>query len=372
RGRGRADEPGAANDAQPAHRAGCAVSARQAVGPRAQGRTPTTMSALQSDRREPDVERQDGPVSTPGPRRRRGVKLQNTYIPYVLILPAIVVLIGVMGYPLVRVIMLAFQNVNSYLKLAVPSLDKWIGFDGFGKVLGNAQFWQVVERSLLFTVEVVVLSILVGVLIALLLNRVSTWAKVFVVTVLMFVWAIPALVTGTVFRWLFAGVGGVIDYICYLFGGSGMKNHDWFANPTEGLYVVVAACVVWGALPFLVLGLNAAMTQVPKELVEASKVDGANPVESFRHVVLPIIRPFLLLCTSLSFIWDFQVFTQIWALRQASPEPGYWTVGVYLYEQGFTSSHYSNSSVISIAMILLMLAVLIAYIRQVVKIGAQD
>jgi N,N'-diacetylchitobiose transport system permease protein len=330
------------------------------------------MSAIQSDeRREPGVDKLDGPVPTP-PGRRRGLRVQNAYIPYALILPAIVVLVGVMGYPLVRVILLAVQNVNSYLKLAVPSLDKWIGFDGFSKVLSDSQFWQVVERSFLFTLEVVTLSIVLGLLFALLLNRVSPWAKIFVVTVLMFVWAIPALVTGTVFRWLFAGIGGVIDYICYLLGGSGMKNHDWFANPTEGLYVVVAAAVVWGALPFLVLGLNAAMTQVPKELVEASRVDGANPLQSFRHVILPIIRPFLLLCTSLSFIWDFQVFTQIWALRQSSPEPGYWTVGIYLYEEGFTSSHYSTSSVVSISMILLMLVVLVAYIRQVVKIGAQS
>jgi N,N'-diacetylchitobiose transport system permease protein len=293
------------------------------------------MSAIQSDRREENVDRLDGPLPTPS-AGRRGVTVQGRYIPYILILPAVVTLIGVMAYPLVRVILLSFQNVNSYLKLAVPSLDKWIGFAGFSKVLSDAQFWQVVERSFLFTVEVVVLS-----------------------------------VTGTVFRWLFAGIGGVVDYICYLLGGSGMKNHDWFANPTQGLYVVVAASVIWGALPFLVLGLNAAMTQVPRELVEAATVDGANPVQSFRHVVLPIIRPFLLLCTSLSFIWDFQVFTQIWSLRQNSPEPGYWTVGIYLYEEGFTSSHYSNSSVISIAMIVLMLAVLIAYIRQVVKIGGQ-
>jgi N,N'-diacetylchitobiose transport system permease protein len=329
------------------------------------------MSAIQSDRREDSVDRLDGPFPAPSAGRRRGVAVQGRYIPYVLILPAVVVLVGVMLYPLIRVILLSFQNVNSYLRLAVPSLDKWIGFSGFGKVLSDRLFWQVVERSFLFTIEVVILSVSLGLLFALLLNRVSPWAKIFVVTCLMFVWAIPALVTGTVFRWLFAGIGGVIDYICYLFGGSGMKNHDWFANPTQGLYVVVAAAVIWGALPFLVLGLNAAMTQVPKELVEAATVDGANPLQSFQHVVLPIIRPFLLLCTSLSFIWDFQVFTQIWALRQNSPEPGYWTVGVYLYEEGFTSSHYSNSSVISIAMILLMLTVLVAYIRQVVKIGGQ-
>ncbi len=328
------------------------------------------MSAIQSDRRGQDeTEKPDFPAPPfPG---RRGTSIRGNYIPYVLILPAIVALIGVLGYPLVRVILLAFQNVNSYLRLAVPSLDKWIGFAGFSKVLSDSQFWQVVERSFFFTLEVVAVSIVVGLAFALVLNRVSPWAKIFVATVLMFVWAIPQLVTGTVFRWLFGATGGVADYIAYLFGGSGMKNHDWFANPTEGLYVVVAAAVVWGALPFLVLGLNAAMTQVPRELVEAAKVDGANPVQQFRHVILPIIRPFLLLCTSLSFIWDFQVFAQIWALRQQSPEPGYWTVGIYLYEEGFTSSHYSTSSVISIAMIVLMLVVLVAYIRQVVKIGGQ-
>jgi N,N'-diacetylchitobiose transport system permease protein len=302
------------------------------------------MSAIQSDRRGQDeTEKPDFPAPPfPG---RRGTSIRGNYIPYVLILPAIVALIGILGYPLVRVILLAFQNVNSYLRLAVPGLDKWIGFAGFSKVLSDAQFWQVVERSFFFTLEVVAVSILVGLAFALVLNRVSPWAKIFVATVLMFVWAIPQLVTGTVFRWLFGATSGVADYIAYLFGGSGMKNHDWFANPTEGLYVVVAASVVWGALPFLVLGLNAAMTQVPRELVEAAKVDGANPIQQFRHVILPIVRPFLLLCTSLSFIWDFQVFAQIWALRQQSPEPGYWTVGIYLYEEGFTSSHYSTSSV---------------------------
>ena len=330
------------------------------------------MSAIQSDRREPGFERLDGPFPAPAPRRRRGgASLRGDYIPYVLILPAVIALIGVLGYPLVRVILLAFQNVNSYLKLAVPSLDKWIGFQGFSRVLSDSQFWQVVERSFLFTIEVVAISIVLGLVFALILNRCSPWAKIFVSTSLMFVWAVPALVTGTVFRWLFAGIGGVVDYILYLLGGSGMKNHDWFANSSQGLYVVVAIAVVWGALPFLVLGLNAAMTQVPRELVEAAKVDGANPPQQFRHVILPIIRPFLLLVTSLSFIWDFQVFAQIWSLRQQSPEPGYWTVGIYLYEEGFTSSHYSTSSVISIAMIVLMLVVLVAYIRQVVKIGGQ-
>jgi N,N'-diacetylchitobiose transport system permease protein len=151
-----------------------------------------------------------------------------------------------------------------------------------------------------------------------------------------------------------------------------MLNHDWFANPNQGLYVVVAAVIIWGAMPFLVIGFHAAMSQVPKELVEAAKIDGAGPWQSFYHVVLPIIRPFLMIATALSVIWNFQVFAQIWSLRQSSPEPGYWTIGVYLYERGLVNSHYSDGAVISIAMILLLLAVLVFYIRQMIKIGAQD
>ncbi|MEY9963147.1 N,N'-diacetylchitobiose transport system permease protein [Streptacidiphilus sp. MAP12-16] len=327
------------------------------------------MSVIDSDRPKASAGRQGTP---PNPSRRRFGGISGNYIPFVLIIPAAAVMLGVLGYPLVRLFQLAFQNVNDYLHLSAPALDKYIGLDGFTKVLSDPVFWQVVRRSILLTVEVVVLSVVLGLGFAVLLNRVSNWAKVTVVTVLMFVWAIPAIVTGTVFRWLFAGTGGVVDYICYLLGGKGMLNHDWFANPTQGLYLVVAAAIVWGALPFLVIGFNAAMTQVPKELVEASKIDGAGPWQSFRHVVLPVIRPFLILATSLSFIWDFQVFAQIWSLRQNSPEPGYQTIGIYLYVRGIGSSHYSQSAVISIAMIVLMLAVLVFYIRQVVKIGEQD
>ncbi|MHA6762826.1 carbohydrate ABC transporter permease [Streptacidiphilus sp. PAMC 29251] len=327
------------------------------------------MSAIESESPPVSAGRPDPDIVA---SRRAGIRVRGAYIPYVLILPALVAMVGVLGYPLVKVVILAFQNVNSYVTFTNPDLVRWIGIQGFQKVLSDPQFWEVVRRSLFFTVEVVFLSIALGLLFATLLNRVSPWAKVLVVTVLMFVWSIPAIVTGTIFRWMFAGTSGVIDYICYRLGGKGMQNHDWFANPTQGLYVVVALVVVWGALPFLVIGLNAAMTQVPKELVEASRLDGANVWQSFWYVVLPVIRPFLMLSISLSFIWDFQVFAQIWSLRQSSPEPGYWTIGIYLYEKGIVSSHYSSSGVISIAMILLMLAVMVFYIRQIIKIGAQD
>jgi len=327
------------------------------------------MSVTAPGRREASA---DEPALSRQSPQRRGLFARGEHIPYLLILPALAVLVLILGYPLVRLIDLSFQNVNSYLLLAAPQLDKYIGFDGFTHVLSDDQFWEVILRTLYLTVETVGISIVLSLGVAKLLARVSPWVRVLVVTVLMFVWSIPAIVTGTVFRWIFSNTSGVADYICYLLGGKGMLNHDWFANPNQGLYVVVAAVIIWGAMPFLVIGFHAAMSQVPKELVEAAKIDGAGPWQSFYHVVLPIIRPFLMIATALSVIWNFQVFAQIWSLRQSSPEPGYWTIGVYLYERGLVNSHYSDGAVISIAMILLLLAVLVFYIRQMIKIGAQD
>ncbi|GJF29900.1 sugar ABC transporter permease [Kitasatospora sp. NE20-6] len=315
-------------------------------------------------------------TSGPAPARepqRSGFLAAGHYIPYAMILPAAVALVGVLAYPLYKLFDLSFLNINRYAYLVNPALAKYIGFDGYTKMFGDDQFWEVVLRSVYFTVELVVLSMVLGMLFALLLNRVSGWVKIICITVMMFVWAIPALVTGTVFRWLFASNGGVVDYIGFLFtGDEKTKHYDWFADPTVGLYVVGAAVIIWGALPFLVLGLNAALTQVPKELLEAATLDGAGPFQAFRHVVVPVIKPFLMISAALSFIWDFQVFAQIFSLRNTSPEPGYWTIGTYLYQKGIVASHYSDSSVISIVMILLMLAVLVFYIRQMLKIGAQD
>jgi N,N'-diacetylchitobiose transport system permease protein len=309
-------------------------------------------------------------VQSPPPKRR-GVTVRGKTLPFVFLAPAVVVLATMMGYPLVRMVLLAFQNMNNYRKFVNPGLVSYVGFDTFNAILSDPVFWQVIRRTLVWTALNVALSMVIAMAIAALLGRISPWARVTLITVLLFVWSMPTIVTGTVFRWLFDNAYGVIDYILYLCGGKGMLHHDWFADPTQGLYVVVTSVVVWGALPFLVLALHAGMTQVPSELKEAARVDGASTLQVYRNVTLPILRPLLMITTALSFIWDFQVFNQIWTMRNGAPEQGYWTIGVYLFEQAFDRNRYSDGAVISLAMIVVMLLVLVFYIRQMLRIGDQ-
>ena len=127
--------------------------------------------------------------------------------------------------------------------------------------------------------------------------------------------------------------------------------------------------VVWGAVPFIAVTTYAALTQVPQELVEAARLDGAGGRQVFFGITLPSIRPVLLIVTVLSIIWDFSVFNQIWILRNGAPEPGYRTLAIYAYTQAYSKHEYGYASAVAVVTVLLLLAVMVVYIRQLVKSG---
>ena len=116
----------------------------------------------------------------------------------------------------------------------------------------------------MFTAVNVVLSLLIGLGIALLLNRVSTWARLVLTAVLLFVWAVPSTVSTQVFYWMFTNQYGAVELPARTAARRAHAGHDWFADPHQGL-AVVTAVVVWGAIPLLAISLHAGITQIPKE-----------------------------------------------------------------------------------------------------------
>ncbi len=91
--------------------------------------------------------------------------------------------------------------------------------------------------------------------------------------------------------------------------------------------------------------------------------------QAFRSVTLPFLAPLLVILTTLSVIWDFGVFNQIWFMRDGHPEPGYQTLGIYMYSQGIGSSHYNLGATVGVLMMLCLLVVMVFYIKEVFKIG---
>ena len=299
-------------------------------------------------------------------RRRR----QPSGLPWLLSVPTLLLLAGLLGYPLVRMVVLSFQNMR-LRELLSGRTPPWVGFDNYTKVLGDSTFWTVVGRTVAFTAVTVVISVVIGLGIALLMRRVARGVRLLMIVAMMFVWAMPQLVAAQAFRWITDSDFGVINYLIDKLPGVNYQNHSWFVNPWQG-WSVITTLVVWAGVPFLAITLNAGLTQVPKELIEAATVDGASSWQVLRNIILPILKPLITIVTTLSVIWDFGLFTQNWALRDGHPEPQYQTLATYSYTQAFGQSRYSLGSAISVITVLLMLGVMAFYIRQMFKIGEVD
>jgi N,N'-diacetylchitobiose transport system permease protein len=291
-------------------------------------------------------------------------------VPLLLALPTLAILTGLLGYPLYRMIILSFQNMR-LRELITNKTPPWVGVDQYTKVLTDPNFWVVVRRTVVFTAVSVTITVLLGLAVALLMRRVAKSTRLAMVVAMMFVWAMPQLVAAQIFKWMVDADFGVLNYLIDMIPGVDFSGHSWFLDPTQG-WIVITTLVVWAGIPFLAITLNAGLTQVPKELLEAATVDGATAWQALRNITLPILKPLIIIVTTLSVIWNFGLFTQPWVLRDSKVEAEYQTLATYMFTQAFGRSAYSLGSAISVITVLLMLGVMAFYIRQMFKIGEVD
>jgi N,N'-diacetylchitobiose transport system permease protein len=310
--------------------------------------------------------RQAPPPAAPDePRRTRTPG--GAAVPWLLLAPCLLVLLLVMGYPLVRLVTLSFQTFGQPQLWGFKPAE-WAGFGNFSEVLGDSEFWAVVVRTAVFAACCVILTMTGGMALALLLQKVSGWLRVLINIVLVASWGMPVIVATTVFKWLFDSDYGVFNAVLSRLPGVDMIGHNWFASGPQGLAVIMLL-VVWGAVPFVVITLGAGLTQVPKELEEAARLDGAGGWGVFRHVTLPILKPVIVMLTTLSVIWDMGVFPQVFVMRGGHPEPEFQVLNTYSYDRAFVVNDYAQGSAIALVTVLLLLGVVAVYMRQMLKIG---
>jgi len=298
----------------------------------------------------------------PGRRWRQ----RRHLLPYALITPTSVVIVGVLAFPLGMLVWLSLQHVG--LRELISHQGVWVGLGNYRAILADPLFHQVVVRTLLFTLANVGLTIALSTLIARLLLRVSRVVRMLLMGALVFVWATPVIVAVDIWQWMFDFEFGVINYVLTQLHVGNFIHHNWFDNPVQG-FIVITVIVVWGAIPFVTITLFAGMLQVPSDVLEAAEVDGANPWQAFWNVTAPLLKPIFLIVTCLSTIWDFQVFTQLYVLLNARPSSEYFTIAVYSYRESFGVTQYGLGAAIAVVMVLILVAVTFFYVRQTLEIA---
>lgn len=230
-------------------------------------------------------------------------------------------------------------------------------------------FWHTLERTIIFTVANVGLTMVLGTLIALLLVRVATWVRLLLTVGLVLVWAMPPVVAVQVWSWMTISQNGVVNYVLTQLHLGDFFQHNWYETPTSQL-AMVTTLIVWGAIPFVTITVYAALSQVPRELIEAAQIDGARASRIFKDVTLPVLMPVLLILTSLSIIWDFGAFTQPYLLIGPGQQvPSNYLMSVYLYVEGFGKTDFGRGAAISILMLAIVAIMSVVYVRRMLRVG---
>ncbi|MGI5470800.1 carbohydrate ABC transporter permease [Streptomyces sp. CA-132043] len=296
------------------------------------------------------------------PRRSRAWAAGRA--PYLLLLPALAVTVVLLGYPMITNGVLSFQNLN--MGQLIQHVTEWNGVDNYRQILGNAEFWRVTVRSILFTGANVVLIMVVGTLTGLLLARLGPRMRLTLLFGLVLAWAMPPIAATTVYQWLFAQRFGVVNWVLDKLGRHSMADFNWTGSQFSTFFVIIVL-IVWQSVPFVAINLYAATTTIPKELYEAAALDGAGTWKSFTSVTLPFIRPFLYATTFLEVIWVFKAFTQVFAINEGGPDRLTEILPVYAFIEGMGNQHYGMGAAISLLTIVILLALTSNYLRIVLR-----
>jgi N,N'-diacetylchitobiose transport system permease protein len=293
---------------------------------------------------------------TPRPRR--------TPLPYLLVLPAVAALALALGYPLVRQVVLSFQDFGLAQQFGSP--PEWIGIQNYRDLITDPYLWTVTLRSLLFCLVNAAATLVVGVGLALLMQHMSKAIRVLVQSGLLLAWAMPVVAALTVWEWLFDTQYGVINYLLARLGAD-YEGHSWLLQPLS-FFFVATVIVVWMSVPFVAFTVYAALTQVSEDMVEAAEIDGASGLQRLRHIVLPSIRPVLLVVALLQVIWDLRVFTQIYILQKAGGSTHDTNLlGTYIYRLGIGSGKFGMAAAVAMFMLVLTVVLTAPYVRAMLK-----
>ena len=296
------------------------------------------------------------------PKRRRA---RSPKLPYGLIVPAVGALVVGLAYPM------GWQILNSMrefgLRQQFGEAAPWIWFDNYSTLLSDTFFWTVVLRSLVFMAATAAATMVIGIGLALLMKAAPTWARLVLQSALLLAWAMPIVAQMTVFSWLIDPRNGVLNYLLTQLPGVDMIGHNWLEEPLS-FFFVAPVIITWASVPFVAISVYAALTQVSDEILEAAQLDGANARQALGYVIMPIIRPVLIILLLLQFIWDLRVYAQIQLLQDLGPKgDDYDLLGTYIYGLGIGQGQFGLAAAAAMIVLLITLCVSGFYVRELLR-----
>lgn len=280
-----------------------------------------------------------------GVRKRRIIKDSGIYF---MVLPAFIVIILIMVYPLIYGFYLSF-----YETLLGFSDKKFVFFSNYWTVFRYPQFFQAFKQTLYFTFFSVVGQISIAMIAALIMNTKLILGKIFRCVVLI-PWVSSFVVVAFIWMWIYHGTFGILNDLLQKIGLFSQENQIGWLSGKEFALNSIILTNIWRGFPLASIMFLAALEGISIEFYEASKIDGANCIQMFKYITLPMLKPTIYVSTLFSTIWTFNYFGLIWLMTRGGPLGFSEVLATYLYKKAFTDFQLGEACAIGVIMFFIM------------------
>lgn len=281
--------------------------------------------------------------------------------PYWLILPTAVLIFVIIVYPLAYSVMISLRDVG-IRDLGNPAQAPWVGLENYLKQIQSGLFWDIIIRTSYLSAICVGGAILIGLIVALILNQDFVGRRIVRVLILI-PWVLPTMVVSATWIWIYNGNYGALNGLLLQLGLID-RYRTYLGDPDLAFYAI---CVtkVWKEVPFVALLLLASLQAIPRELYEAARIDGAGTWGCFRRITLPLLRPALLVVTVLQTMWAIRIFDLVYAMTQGGPANRTMVIAYWTYMQAFKFHHYGEGAALAYIVTVFLILLSLIYIRTI-------
>lgn len=294
-------------------------------------------------------------------RRRPAHRRRELALQILCIAPPILLLVVLIGYPLVQTLFLSVSKST----LINPE-PVFVGFQNFVTIFSTSQFWSVFVNSVVWTIVITIGQTVLGMLAALILNR-GFIGRTALRALVVIPWVMPGVIAGVLWKLLYDPSLGPIDQVLSFVGlGNGT---NFLGEPSTAL-IAVMVVAVWKGFPLSAVMYTAAYQNVPEELREAARLDGAGPWRIFTSVVLPSMAPTIRSTVLLTTAWTFNYFDLTYVMTQGGPGDSTEIFPTAIYRIAFQDVDYGLSSAYGVISVAILSIFTVLYLRQLKKSGA--
>jgi ABC-type sugar transport system permease subunit len=290
------------------------------------------------------------------PKPRPTLRQQDARTAWLLLIPSLLVIAGVTLWPVISTFILSFFNAPT----GINQVRTFVGLDNYIGMLKDRTFWETIGRTLYFTVVSVGLELAIGLAVAQLIHsRPLGWQ--FLRFGLIIPWAVPTIVNGAMWRWIYSADFGALNGLLLQLGL--IKHYvAWLSLPQMAMNLVIVADL-WHTMPFVALILQAALATLPEDLDEAAAVDGANAWQRFWKIRVPLLRPAILVALIVRTVDAFRVFDIVYIITSGGPAYKTLTITYLTYLNSFSFGKQGTGAALSFLISMVTIIMAFVYIR---------